>query len=313
MFCSVVIPTIGRDTLSRAVYSVLDQAFSAAEFEVIVINDSGWPLPKERWQQSNQVRITHTIRRERSFARNIGAAIAHGKYLCFLDDDDWLLPGALQHVYSLVSRAGEAAWLYGGIRIVDGSGRCLAEVNSGLNGNGLAQVMGGAWVPIQSSFIHNDAFFAVGGFDPLISSTQDQDLARRFALRGTFANTSETLACLFRGSGWQTSTNYLPAAENTRRSRDAVLNEPGVFRRLLASADSSYWYGRIFHVYLSTTVFNLRHKRLVTAVSRALFALASLIMAGRFLFSPDFWRAARADHVPDTVHHVMASLEKKEG
>jgi glycosyltransferase involved in cell wall biosynthesis len=311
LFCSVIIPTIGRDSLSRAVCSVLEQPFSAATFEVIVVNDSGHPLPPASWQQSERVRIVHTNRRERSVARNTGAAIALGTYLCFLDDDDWLLPRALQHIYSLAGRAGDAAWLYGGIQVMDENGRCLAELNSGLNGNCLAQVMGGAWVPIQSSFIQNKAFFAVGGYDPHICGTEDEDLCRRIARYGPFANTPQTLACLFRGTGWHTSTNYLRAAEDTRRSRDAVLNEPGVFGCLLSSADSSYWYGRIFRVYLSAVGYNLRRKRIAKAASRSLFGLASVVLTNRRVFTREFWRAATADHAPHHLHFVMAALEEK--
>jgi glycosyltransferase involved in cell wall biosynthesis len=83
-FCSTIIPTINRSTLSRAVYSVLDQAFTGADFEVIVVNDSGQPLPDMDWQHSERVRVITTQRRERSVARNTGAAIARGKYLHFL-------------------------------------------------------------------------------------------------------------------------------------------------------------------------------------------------------------------------------------
>ena len=41
MFCTTVIPTIGRPTLNRAVTSLLEQAFTADDFEIIVVNDSG--------------------------------------------------------------------------------------------------------------------------------------------------------------------------------------------------------------------------------------------------------------------------------
>lgn len=311
MFCSVIIPTIGRATLSRAVCSVLEQRFDAAAVEVIVVNDSGRPLPPASWQQSEQVRVIHTNRRERSVARNTGAAIAQGTYLCFLDDDDWLLPDALSHVYSLAGRTADAAWLYGGVRVVAEDGACLAELNSGLHGHCLAQVLGGAWMPIQSSFVHNTAFFAVGGFDPDICGTEDEDLCRRIASYGPFANTPQPLACLFRGAGWHTSTNYIRAPDDTRRSRDALLNEPSVFRQAHASATSSYWRGRLFHVYLSAAAFNLRHKRMTAATSRALHSLATLALTPRHLFSAAFWQAARAAHVPGHLHFVIAALEKK--
>jgi hypothetical protein len=185
-------------------------------------------------------------------------------------------------------------------------------LNSGLNGSVLAQVMGGAWVPIQSSFIYNKVFFAVGGYDPHICGTEDEDLCRRIASYGSFANTPQTLACLLRGNDWATSTNYLRAPEDTRRSRDAVLNEPGIFWHLLSSAGSSYWYGRIFHIYLSSALFNLRRKKIASAASRALFGLASLAFANWRVFSRDFWCAARADHTPHHLHFVMAALEENQ-
>ena len=85
---SYIIPTIGRVSLQTAVKSVLDQEFSQAGVEVIVVNDSGSPLPHRSWLDLSRVRIINTNKSERSFARNSGAAVAQGKYLAFLDDDD---------------------------------------------------------------------------------------------------------------------------------------------------------------------------------------------------------------------------------
>jgi glycosyltransferase involved in cell wall biosynthesis len=242
--------------------------------------------------------VVHTNRRERSIARNTGAAIALGKYLCFLDDDDWLLPGALEQFWTLACQDRGAVWLYGGLRVVDEEGRCLAELNSGLKGDCFAQIMGGAWAPIQASLVQTDTFFAVGGYDPSICGTEDLDLCRRVARRGIFANTPTTVACLLRGQTWHTSTNYLRAPDDNRTSRDRVLGESDAFRRLLSSADSGYWRGRILRVYLSVVRSNLRHRRLFTAMSRAASSMAWFASAGQYVFSRDFWDAARVHHVP---------------
>src|SRR5262245_17611149 len=99
MFSSTIIPTVGRHTLARAVNSVLSQNFDKDDFEVIVVNDSGQSLRQQDWQSSNRVKVINTNRRERSVARNAGASIARGKYLHFLDDDDWLFPDALCHFW----------------------------------------------------------------------------------------------------------------------------------------------------------------------------------------------------------------------
>ena len=60
-----------------------DLRIEAADFEVIVVNDSGQPLPDMDWQHCPRVRVIDTNRRERSVARNTGAAIAQGKsFVC---------------------------------------------------------------------------------------------------------------------------------------------------------------------------------------------------------------------------------------
>ena len=308
---SFIIPTIGRKSLTQAVQSVLTQDFRHAEFEVIIVNDSGSPLYKAEWQTSSRVRIMNTNQSERSFARNSGAAVARGTYIAFLDDDDWILPGALESFWRLANQYPNAAWLYGGIRIVDERGKTLAEINSGLTGNCFSQIMGGAWAPLQASIIQSRAFFEVGGFNPLICGTEDEDLCRRIAAHGDFANMPAVVACLYRGQTWSTTTNYRRAPADTKYSRDLILSKPKTFQRLRSSVNSSYWSGRVLHVYLSALVWNLRQKRFFTALSRLLYSSAFLGLSIKHLFSPEYWAGLRADHVPQTLHFVMKNHERK--
>lgn len=308
---SYIIPTIGRPSLQVAVKSILEQDFPQVEFEVIVVNDSGNPLLREDWQDSPCVRIINTYKSERSFARNSGAAVAQGMYLAFLDDDDWILPGALKSFWHLANQYPNAAWLYGGIRIVDEQGKVLGEINSGLTGNCFSQIMGGAWAPLQASVIQSRVFFEVGGFNPLICGTEDEDLCRRIASRGDFANALDVVACLYRGQTWSTSTNYKRAPEDTKYSRNVVLSQPGAFQRLRKSARSGYWHGRILHVYLSTVTWNLKKKRLFTALSRFLYSSAFLGLSITHLFSPEYRAGVRADHVPESLHFVMKNYDRK--
>jgi glycosyltransferase involved in cell wall biosynthesis len=310
IFCSVIIPTIGRASLTRAVNSVLNQAFPADQLEVIVVNDSGQPLAETVWQVSDRVQVIITNRRERSVARNSGAAVARGRYIWFLDDDDWILPGALEAFARLAEQAPGAVWLSGSIQVVDEQGSCLAEVNAGLAGNCLAQIMGGAWAPIQASLIATNSFFEEGGYDPSITGTEDQDICRRLAMRGDFANTPAAVACLFRGINWDTSTDYLRAPEDTRRSRDRVIEYPGSFRRMMASAHDSYWHGRVAHVYLGLAAWHLRHRRFTQCLSRTVYGLAAFLSTGHHMINRSFWQAIRADHVPGTLHFIMQALEE---
>ena len=308
---SYIVPTIGRTSLATAVQSILTQEFSGSEFEIIVVNDSGSPLLEKDWHASPRVRIINTNRSERSFARNAGAAVARGRYLAFLDDDDWILPGAFEHFRQLANRYPRAVWLYGGIRIVDEKGMTLKEINSCLNGNRFAQILGGAWAPIQSSMVEAQAFFQVGGFSPFIVGTEDEDLCRRITFRGEIANTPNTVACLFRGQAWNTSTNYLRAPQDTRYSRDLILSQPNVFERLISSANSRYWLGSILRAYICTIPWYLKKRRIFRALSRLFYSLAFFTRSLPYVFSSEYWQGVKADHVPQSQHFEIKEYEEK--
>jgi glycosyltransferase involved in cell wall biosynthesis len=290
-FCSTIIPTINRSTLSHAVYSVLDQDFTAAEFEVIVVNDSGQPLPEADWQHSERVRVINTNRRERSVARNTGAAIARGKYLHFLDDDDLLLPDALEVFWRLDKEANGAAWLYGSYQTVDNDGTLVEEFHPGITGNIFALLVAGEGIPFQVSLLEARQFYAVGGFDPhpTITGVEDRDLGRRMALTGAVAYTPAIVAKIRIGEQGST-TNWATLAEGDRRGREKALSAQQAFARLWTSANSNYWRGRVSRAYFASMVWNLQRKNIFAAASRA---TAGLALAGTHTFSADFWHGLR--------------------
>lgn len=300
MFCSTIIPTVNRPSLSRAVTSVLQQDFPKDQFEIIIVNDSGQPLTEADWQQSPQVQIINTKKRNRSVARNAGAAIASGKYLHFLDDDDWMMPGAFSAFWDL-SLQSQAAWLYGGFRFEDNSGVILRNVLLNETGNCLIQLMSGEWLPIQASFIMADPFFSVGGFADLPSLAggyEDIDLSRLINHRFELAFTPAIVASIRRGEESST-TDYFHLDEQNRRSREKILNLPGSFSRIRSATsttgeDAPYWHGRIVYLYLASMLHNLvREHRIFVALSRGLFSLTAFLLTGKYLFMPGFWRGIR--------------------
>lgn len=288
MFCSTVIPTIGRPTLSRAVYSVLDQTFTADDFEVIVVNDSGQLLPEMDWQYSERVRVIDTNRRERSVARNTGAAIAKGRYLHFLDDDDLLLPGALEAFWAL-DQSSDAIWLYGSYQSVDNDGNLVDEFHPRVSGNIFALLVAGESIPFQASLLQTKQFYVAGAFDPKITGVEDRDLGRRIALFGTAAGTSAVVAKIRVGEQGST-TDWSMLVERDRWGREKALNEQGAFARLWASANSSYLHGRVSRAYFASAVWNLQRKNIFMAASRATLGM---VFAGCHLLSKEFWRGLR--------------------
>lgn len=307
MFSSTIIPTVGRPELSRAVESVLQHCVAGLSFEVIVVNDTGRPLVPARWMRSEGVTVVTTQRRERSGARNAGAAIARGRYLHFLDDDDWLAPGALDALQRLALRT-EAGWLYGGAQLVDRRGKPLIALRPELAGNCFAQAMAGEWLPLQASLIRTEAFFSVGGFNPLIAGPEDIDLWRRFARMGDVAGIPELVAYISWGTAGST-TPYARHAEQSQWARERILALPRVFERLWRSANSAFWRGRVARVYLTSGVWNLRHRRWLTAASRVTFGAAAVARAGPALAAPAFWQAATHRYESPTFRTGQASAQ----
>ena len=288
IFCSTIIPTINRSTLPKAVYSVLDQSFNSAGYEVIVVNDSGNPLSEAEWQFSDHVRIINTNHRERSTARNTGAAVAYGKYLHFLDDDDILLPGALNAFWALQQEC-EAVWLIGGWRTVDNHGNLVEEFNPPLQGNIFALLVAGEGLPFQASLLRTEIFYKAGAFDPTIIGVEDRDLGRRIALIGEVAYTS-TVTSEIRIGLQGSTTNWEILAEDDRWGREKALNAPNAFHRLRMSACSNYWRGRVTRAYTASMVWNLSHKKWLIALSRI---LAGVSFSGLSFFNKDYWEGLR--------------------
>jgi glycosyltransferase involved in cell wall biosynthesis len=288
MFSSTIIPTINRSTLARAVQSVLDQDFTADEFEVIVVNDSGTPLPNMPWMHSPRAKVIDTNRRERSVARNTGAAIARGKYLHFLDDDDILLPGAMQAFWDLAQTDEHAEWLNGAWRIVDNDGNTLNEFFPNLTGNIFARLVSGEGLPLQASLVKAEAFFSIGAYDPapIITGVEDRDVGRRLALHGNMGYTPVLVAQVRIGEAGS-STNWATIAEGDRWGREKALRAPNSMRRLLASAESSYWYGRVSRALFASMVWNLKQRNILMAAGRL---VSGVIMMGWRILLPDFWR-----------------------
>jgi len=311
MLCSAIIPTVGRSTLSRAVESVLQQNIPDENFEILVINDSGNPLPESDWQKSERVQIINTHRRERSVARNTGAASAKGKYLHFLDDDDWILPGAYQHLMDL-SQSSSAKWLYGMTQLVDRQDHPLIKLKHDLHGNCFVQTMAGEWIPLQSSWIDRKTFMRIGGFNPLLAGPEDIDLLRRIHLEEEVAETQNLIAQVIMG-GEGSRTDYVEHPQASRWARETILDAPGTRVRMDMSAVSPLWRGRMLRIYLTSAIWNVQHRRYLTAASRMFSSVVSLLFSGASTFTKDFWRAVRKPYASLTFEKGLQEAQKVKG
>lgn len=104
---SVIVPVYNAEkSLSRCIESVLEQSFT--DFELLLINDGSKDKSGEICDgyaaNDSRVRVFHKDNGGASAARNYGLDKATGKYICFIDADDWV---DKDYIESLLPTEGE--------------------------------------------------------------------------------------------------------------------------------------------------------------------------------------------------------------
>jgi len=102
---SVIMLTYNRETMvSRAIESILGQTYRDFEF-IIVDNgstDHSGQIADTYAARDDRIRVIHRERGKIGAGRNTGLDAARGKYITFIDDDDWAEPDFLEFLLSLM-------------------------------------------------------------------------------------------------------------------------------------------------------------------------------------------------------------------
>uniref|UniRef100_A0A7C5AL13 Glycosyltransferase n=1 Tax=Desulfobacca acetoxidans TaxID=60893 RepID=A0A7C5AL13_9BACT len=182
---SVIIPTYNRaDWVLEAVLSVLHQTYR--EFELIVVDDGSEDGTLERlggvFRQIIGLRCA--LRRGVSAARNLGAQLARGEWLAFLDSDDLWLPGKLarQMAYleahpELLICQTEELWIKNGVRVNP------PKTHRKLAGDLFLPSLKRCMVSPSAVVLSRRLFEEMGGFDENLPAAEDYDLWLRICWR----------------------------------------------------------------------------------------------------------------------------------
>ncbi len=105
VFFSIILPTYKRvDKISVAINSVISQTYK--NWELIIVDNNSNDGTKELVEKYNNEKIFfYQINNQGIIAksRNLGIQKSKGKYLCFLDSDDWWHIKKLEHVYDSIT------------------------------------------------------------------------------------------------------------------------------------------------------------------------------------------------------------------
>jgi glycosyltransferase involved in cell wall biosynthesis len=185
---SVIVPTYNRrDLLVRALKSINAQTWPA--LEVLVVNDCGpevedavRPLlvrPVDRY-------FRHPVNRGLSAGRNTALAAATGEYIAYLDDDDLWYPNHVETLVSALREKGASIAYSNAVRVsyalVDGQYVETGRLVVSEPWDRTRMVLANYLHPL--SFLHTRACLdEVGGFDELLTRSEDMDLWIRISAR----------------------------------------------------------------------------------------------------------------------------------
>ena len=185
---TILICTYQRKPLvQQAIASALAQSWPC---EVLVVNDGSTDGTAELLDQLAEktgIRVVHQPNGGKPGALNAGIAAARGEAILVLDDDDLLLPGAVEVLARALFARPEAAAVYGDTVLFDGRTGRPIKVRPGLRLPPAAVARAVlAQVPFAtgSVLVRTSAQRAAGEFDTRLTRGEDMDMFLRWSRVG---------------------------------------------------------------------------------------------------------------------------------
>lgn len=127
---SVIVPVYNiKEYLERCVDSILGQTWE--NLEVLLVDDGSTDgtgeLADRLAEKDRRIRVFHKENGGSSSARNLGIREARGKYLGFVDSDDYVEPFMYERLYRAIQETGIPI-AQGGRREIDEQGNALPDI-----------------------------------------------------------------------------------------------------------------------------------------------------------------------------------------
>lgn len=183
--CSVIIPVHdGAKTLGRCLRALAAQTWAPQRFEVIVVDDASTDDTANVAQIAGVRLLTLPVRQGPAAARNVGAGVAKGEILLFLDADCEAAPDWCQEMLRPLE-ANQVCAVYGAYRTQQTNWVArLAQAEFDERYARLAQRPSIDFLATHAAAIRRHVFLQIGGFRTDLRGNEDVEFAFRLAHRG---------------------------------------------------------------------------------------------------------------------------------
>lgn len=193
---SVIIPCYNHGRyLSKAIESILKQTYP--NFEIIVVDDGSTDNTKEIAQSYREVKYVFQFNQGLSAARNTGIDQSNGKYLVFLDADDWLLTDALMINLNFLQASPQLAFVSGGHRLFFDKNQTTYEVTNILEADYYCHLLEKNFIGMIATVMFQRWVFDSFRYDTKLKACEDYDLYLKVTRIHPVADHKELIAVYF--------------------------------------------------------------------------------------------------------------------
>ena len=235
---SVIVRTLGRRTLAKALSSIALQTYS--HIEIVLVDAAGQNLPGVDVNSGRvPARMISTgAKLGRARAANVGMQSATGEYLIFLDDDDWFYPDHIAKLVLSIRQSAGVKAVHTAVECVNEGGGPMGEVFDFPYAAG--ELRYGNFMPIHSVLFHRSIPDAGCYFDDEFDLYEDWDFWLQVESRTSFGFASGISAAyrIHPGSGDGIQAERVRAKEATTRlyAKWGVVWSEQTFEELISRA-----------------------------------------------------------------------------
>ena len=244
----MVIPAYNaKATIAGTLRSVFAQ--TEGDFELIVVDDGSadeTPDVVRGFADDPRLRLIEQDNQGTAGARNTGIDAARGRYVSFLDNDDFFMPLYLERIGAALDSAPDAGFAYADGWMVDEPSRRVhrltslqtlgAPANPPDDPDGLLRSLVERVFIRSATTMRRTVLTQVGGFDPEVSGVDDFDLWARILLAGHGAVRAPGMLLVYRDRPDSLSKQGQRMADAVATVSGRIAAAPGASPELRAAA-----------------------------------------------------------------------------